>query len=208
MDNSKLKIKEAIFREEFDKLTEDMKEDMGGSNLLEEIDKYCIDNSIPNVDEQVGKLFSILVKTSGAKNILEIGTGVGYSTIWLALAARENKGKVLTIERNSNHASIAREYFKKANLKNINLLNGEALVLLQNIDEKFDFVFIDATKDEYIYYIKLISTKLVKPALIVADNAISHAIEVSDYLDYVRTDENISSVLIPIRAGLELSYFN
>ena len=185
-----------------------MMEDMGANKLLEEIDKYCIDNSIPNVDEQVGKLFSILIKTSGAKNILEIGTGVGYSTIWLALAAKHNRGKVLTIERNSNHARVAGEYFKKANLKNINILNGEALVLLQNLDEKFDFVFIDATKDEYIYYIKLISTQLMKPALIVADNAISHANEVSDYLDYVRTDENISSVLIPIRAGLEVSYFS
>ena len=177
------------------------------SNLLEEIDRYCADNSIPNVNKDVGKLFSILIKTSGSKNILEIGTGVGYSTIWLALAAKENKGKVLTIDKDSDHSRIAGEYFKSADLKNITVLHGDALVLIQNLDEKFDFVFIDAAKDEYIDYIKLIYTKLMKPALIVADNAISHADAVSDYLDYVRTEKNITSVLIPIRAGLEVSYF-
>ena len=155
----------------------------------------------------VGKLFSILVKTSGANNILEIGTGAGYSTIWLALAAGENGGKVLTIEKDQEHARVAGEYFKKADLKNINILNGDAKELLQNFDEKFDFVFIDAVKIEYIDYIKLIYNKLKKPALIVADNTISHAEFVSDYLEFVRTDKSITSVLIPIRAGLEISYF-
>jgi len=180
---------------------------MDTDKLLEEIDQYCIDNSIPNVDMEVGKFFSILIRTSGAKNILEIGTGAGYSTIWLALAAGENRGKVLTIEKDSDHARVAGEYFKKANLNNVNILNADALELLQNLDEKFDFVFIDAVKNEYIDYIKLIYAKLIKPALIVADNAISHAESVSDYLEFVRTDKSITSVLIPIRAGLEVSYF-
>jgi len=176
--------------------------------LLDEIDRYCTDNFIPNVDKEVGKLFSILIKLSRARNILEIGTGVGYSTILLSVAVRENRGKVLTIERNSGHAEAAGEYFRRADLKNIVILNGDALVLLQNLDEKFDFVFIDAAKEEYIGYIKAIYAKLMKPSLIVADNAISHVEAVSEYLDYVRTDKNISSVLIPIRAGLEVSYLS
>jgi len=188
-------------------LTEDNIEDMDTNKLLEEIDQYFIDNSIPNVNMEVGKLFSILIWTSGAKNILEIGTGAGYSTIWLALAAKENNGKVLTIEKDSGHARIAGEFIKKANLENVNILNADAIKLLQNLDEKFDFVFIDAAKDEYFDYIKLIYAKLMKPSLIVADNAISHADAVSDYLDYMRTEKNITSVLIPIRAGLEVSYF-
>ena len=176
--------------------------------LLEEIDRYCADNSIPNVDKEVGMLFSILIRASRARNILEIGTGVGYSTIWLSVAARENQGKVLTIERDSGHADAAGEYFRKADLDNVKILNGDALALLQTIDEKFDFVFIDAAKEEYIDYIKAIYSKLVKPSLIVADNAISHGEAVSDYLEYVRNDKNISSVLIPIRAGLEVSYLS
>ena len=185
-----------------------MVKDMDIDKVLDEIDRYCADNAIPNVDKEVGMLFSILIKVSRARNILEIGTGVGYSTIWLASAARENQGKVLTIERNSAHAEVARKYFLKAGLKNVNILNGDALVLLQELDEKFDFVFIDAAKEEYIDYIKAIYAKLLKPSLIVADNAISHVEAVSDYLDYVRTDKNILSVLIPIRAGLELSYLS
>ncbi len=189
-------------------MTGDMAKDTDVGKLLEEIDRYCEDNSIPNVDKEVGTLFSILIRASRARNILEIGTGVGYSTIWLSIAARENEGKVLTIERDRGHAEVAGKYFRKADLDNINVLNGDALVLLQTIDEKFDFVFIDAAKDEYIDYIKAIYPKLVKPSLIVADNAISHVEVVSDYLDYVRNDKNISSVLIPIRAGLEVSYLS
>ena len=185
-----------------------MVKNMDIGKVLDEINRYSTNNAIPNVDKEVGMLFSILIKASRARNILEIGTGVGYSTIWLALAARENQGKVLTIEKDSDHARVAAEYFKKANLKNVNILNADALGLLKNLDEKFDFVFIDAAKEEYIDYIKLIYTKLVKPSLIVADNAISHLEAVSDYLDYVRTDKNISSVLIPIRAGLEVSYLS
>ena len=189
-----------------------MNEDLGNSmdigKLLDEIDRYCIDNSIPNVDKEVGKLFSILIKVSRARNILEIGTGAGYSTIWLSIAARENRGKVLTIEKDSGNAEVAGDYFRKAGLKNVNILKGDALALLQNLDEKFDFVFIDAAKEEYISYIKAIYAKLMKPSLIVADNAISHVDAISDYLDYVRTDKNISSVLIPIRAGLEVSFLS
>jgi len=191
-----------------DKLNEDVVKNMDIGKVLDEIDRYCTDNAIPNVDKEVGTLFSILIKASRARNILEIGTGAGYSTIWLASAARENQGKVLTIERNSAHAEVAGKYFLKAGLKNVNILNGDALVLLQQLDEKFDFVFIDAAKEEYIDYIKFIYAKLMKPSLIVADNAISHVETVSDYLDYVRTDKNILSVLIPIRAGLEVSYLS
>ena len=189
-------------------MNKDLGKSMDIGKLLDEIDQYCIDNSIPNVDKEVGKLFSILIKASRARNILEIGTGAGYSTIWLAIAAKENRGKVLTIERDNGNAEVAGDYFRRAGLKNVNILNGDALALLQNLDEKFDFVFIDAAKEEYISYIKAIYAKLMKPSLIVADNAISHVDAISDYLDYVRTDKNISSVLIPIRAGLEVSFLS
>jgi len=130
-------------------LNEDLGKSMDIDKLLDEIDQYCIDNSIPNVNKDVGMLFSILIKTSRAKNILEIGTGAGYSTIWLAIAARENRGKVLTIERDSGNAEVAGDYFRKAGLNNVNILNGDALALLQNLDEKFDFVFIDAANQLY-----------------------------------------------------------
>ena len=189
-------------------MNEDIVKEMDVSKLLDEIDQYCTENSIPNVDKEVGKLFSILIKASRARNILEIGTGVGYSTIWLSVAAGENQGKVLTIERDSGRAEAAGEYFRKAGLINVNILNGDALALLQNLDEKFDFVFIDAAKEEYIDYIKAIYAKLMKPSLIVADNAISHVEAVSDYLNYVRSDKNFTTVLIPIRAGLEVSYLS
>lgn len=177
-------------------------------NLLEEIDEFCVGNFIPNINKEVGKLLSILIKTSKSKNILEIGTAVGYSTIWLALAVKENNGKVTTIEINKDLVKIAKENFRKANLSNVKVLEGDALKILKSLKDKFDFVFIDATKNEYLNYLKLINSKLKRPSLIAADNAISHEQYMLDYLDYVRNNKNINSVLVPIRAGVEVSYLN
>ena len=176
--------------------------------LLKEVDEFCIKNFIPNINEDVGKLLTILIRSSKSKNILEVGTAVGYSTIWLALAVKENKGKVTTIEMNKDFVKISKENFRKANLNNIKILEGNALEVLKSLKGKFDFVFIDATKNEYLNYLKLISSNLNKPSLIVADNAISHEQYMLDYLDYVRNNKSITSVLVPIRAGVEVSYLS
>jgi len=136
------------------------------------------DNIFYTVNRETGKLLHLLVKSKNPKNVLEIGTSIGYSTIWLASALKN--GKLITLERLKERADIARKFFKKAKL-NIKLIEGDALKTIPKT--KFDVVFLDATKSEYLKYLKKV--KFNKNALVIADNTISHASKMKDFLDYV-----------------------
>lgn len=148
-----------------------------------------------NISYKTGKFLRFLVELRKPKKILEIGTGTGYSTKWLA----SKNDKVVTIEKDKKRIKVAKKRLSK--YKNIEILEGDAVEILKKLKKRFDFVFIDARKREYITYIKLV--KLNKNALVVADNVISHKEKVRDYLRYVR--KNFKSVLVPIGKGLEVS---
>lgn len=159
-----------------------------------------------NIPPETGEFFYMLVKISKAKNILEVGTSNGYSTIWLAEAARQNNGKVTTIEIVDHKIKMAAENFKRAKLgKIITQIQGDALKEIPKLTGKFDFLFLDAMKEDYIKYFKLAYTKLAKNSIIVADNAIQFEKYMKTYLDYVRNNKNLRSVLVPIGSGVEFS---
>ena len=158
-----------------------------------------------NISADTGEFFYILVLISKAKNILEVGTSNGYSTIWLAEAVKRNKGKVTTIEISEHKVRMAIENFKRANLGNIKIVHGDALEEIPKLKGKFDFLFLDAIKEDYINYFKLAYPKLAKNALIVADNAIMFEKYMKDYLNYVRNHKDLKSVLVPIGSGVEFS---
>ena len=158
-----------------------------------------------NIPPDTGEFFYMLVLISKAKNILEVGTSNGYSTIWLAEAAKQNKGKVTTIEIAEHKIHIAEENFKRAKLKNIKIIKGDALKEILKLKGKYDFLFLDAVKEDYINYIKLAYPKLAKGAVIVADNAIMFGKFMKDYFLYVENHKNLRSVLVPIGSGVEFS---
>ena len=163
-------------------------------------------NGYYNISPDTGEFFHILVLISKAKNILEVGTSNGYSTIWLAEAAKQNKGKATTIEVSDFKVNMASGTFKRARLdKTIKIIHGDALEEISKLKGKFDFLFLDAIKEDYINYFKLAYPKLTKNAVIVADNAIMFAKYMKDYLNYVRTNKNFRSVLIPIGSGVEFT---
>lgn len=125
-------------------------------NLLVNIKKEAIAINRPiNINPEEGKLLQILIKLGNYKKILEIGTFYGYSTIWLARIVKDiNDAKIYTIEKDVDSVKIARENFKKANLEDkIIILNDTAENILQNLDEKFDMIFIDAEKNHYLQYL-------------------------------------------------------
>jgi predicted O-methyltransferase YrrM len=108
-----------------------------------------------------------------AQAILEIGTAIGYSTIWLARAAEITGGHVTTIDMNKDRCARALIYFERAGLQNcITALEGDARKLLQKLDSTFDFVFIDAAKGEYLEYLKLIYPLIAPGGLLVVDNVL------------------------------------
>ena len=158
-----------------------------------------------NISPDTGKFFHILVLISKAKNILEVGTSNGYSAIWLAEAVKQNNGKVTTIEIATHKVKMAAENFKRAKLSNIKIVHGDALKEIPKLKGKFDFMFLDAMKEDYINYFKLAYPKLAKNAVVAADNAIMFERYMRDYLDYVRSSKSLRSVLGPIGSGVECS---
>jgi predicted O-methyltransferase YrrM len=120
----------------------------------------------------------------------------GYSAILMAAAAadmRHAEGKVVTIEIDRSVADIARKNVADAGLsEKINVIVGDALKVISRLDWKFDFLFLDAAKDEYLTYLKLAEDKaLNKGAVIVADNVEVSKNEMLDYLEYVRSSGGI-----------------
>ncbi len=158
-----------------------------------------------NISADTGQFFNILISISKAKNVLEVGTSNGYSAIWLGEAAKHNKGKITTIEISEHKVKMAAENFKRANLSNIKIVHGDALKEIPKLKGKFDFLFLDAVKEDYINYFKLAYPKLAKNAVIVADNAIMFERYMKDFLIYVRNHKNLRSVLVPIGSGVEFS---
>lgn len=175
--------------------------------LLNELEVFGRENKgFHNIPPETGTFFHILVRASKAKNILEVGTSNGYSTIWLGEAIRYNKGKITTIDISEHKAKMAQDNFKRANLdKIINIIQGDALVEIPKLKDKFDFLFLDAIKEDYIKYFKLAYPKLKKNAIIVADNAIMFEKYMKSYLDYVRNFRELKSVLVPIGSGVEFT---
>lgn len=156
--------------------------------LLKNVRNQCLlnDRAI-TINPEEGKLIQTLIKLGNIKNILEIGTLYGYSTIWFARGI-SNNGKIITIEKERENAKIARENFNKLenNLSNnIEIINGDANEVLEKLVQKqlvFDMVFIDADKSSYPNYLNFTDKLLKKGGLIVADNTFLSGAVYNDYL--------------------------
>ncbi|MBI2546724.1 O-methyltransferase [Candidatus Woesearchaeota archaeon] len=161
--------------------------DLKSEEVLARIEEETKYRFMPIVGRKKGKLLEELVKRRKPKAILEIGTLVGYSAI---LMARNMKaGRIITIERSIRNAKQAEKNIKDAGFGNkVQVLAGDALKAIKRLKEKFDMVFIDAAKEEYVDYLKLLEKqKLIrKGTIIVADNAKIFADAMKEYLDFIR----------------------
>jgi predicted O-methyltransferase YrrM len=160
------------------------------------------------VGPETGQLLNTLIKGAGAKSILELGTSYGYSTVWLAEAARHTGGHVVSLELADYKARHARDALARAGLaEQVTIVEGSALDTLPGLAGPFDFVLIDLWKELYIPCLRLIYPKLTPGAFLAADNMLQpptwHA-EVQEYRRFARTLE-LDTVLLPIGSGVELS---
>lgn len=156
------------------------------NKLLKQLEEFGKKNYMFNISRKTGEFLNHLIKTNKPKNILEIGTSNGYSTIWLAIAAKEINAKITTIEQNQEKIKLAQKNFQKAGLTNIIIIHGNALEEIKKLKQKFDFVFIDAIKKEYFDYLLLLLPKLKKGSIITAHNVISHKEKLKTYLEFVQ----------------------
>ncbi len=165
-----------------------------------------------------GRVLSMISKLIQPKNILEIGTYTGYSALCLAEGLTKN-GALYTIDHNEELVDFQKKYFNMSNYKNnINTYLGNALDIIKTLDVKFDLVFIDADKANYINYFHAVIDKMNKGGVILSDNVLwsGKVIETPNpndqdtlaliaYNKLLNNDDRIETVLLPIRDGLTIS---
>lgn len=161
-----------------------------------------------NISRVTAEFLYTLIRTKNAKNVLEIGTSNGYSGIWLAKALKETGGHLTTIEFYDKRLDIAKENFKICKVDDIiTPLQGSALMHLEYLpdDAKFDFVFIDANKSEYIKYFELLDKHIEIDGLIACDNVLSHEEKCRPYIEAVNSNPDYENVVLALPAGLSLA---
>ena len=169
------------------------------------------DQLLLRVGPEAGRLINILAKGNEAKSILELGTSYGYSTVWLAEAARENGGKVTSLDLVSDKQVYAKGMLSKCGLSDYaEFISGDATDILKRLSGPFDFVLVDLWKDLYVACFDLLYPKLAPGALLVADNMLQPVAAREDanaYRRRVRSSKNMESILLTVGQGLEVSRY-
>jgi len=157
-----------------------------------------------NVERETGHWLALLVRATNAREVLEVGSSNGVSTIWLAAAARDNGGRVTGTEILPVRAADANNNLAAAGLDAVaRVVVGDARDTVATLSGRFDFVFIDAEKDDYVDHLEAVIDHVRPGGLILADNVISH--DVSAYQAAVRARSDLETVTIPIDRGVEFT---
>jgi len=156
-----------------------------------------------NVTRETGEFLALLVQATVARRILEVGTSNGYSTIWLAEAARTLGGSVTTIERSASKAQMAASNFAKAGLSDVIRIveneAGQALAVM--VDGSIDLLFLDSERGAYPRWWPDVRRILRPGGLVIADNATSHPDEMAPFVSLVRSDPEFTTSTVPIGKG-------
>jgi caffeoyl-CoA O-methyltransferase len=183
--------------------------------VVSEIEEYAAEHRIPIIGPAVARMLALFVQVSGAKRIFEMGSAIGYSTIWLARAAGQ-KGKVIYTDGDPEKARRATEYFRRAGVaKRIEVRVGNALELVKKVPGKFDLIFNDVDKHQYPDALRAALPKLRRGGLLITDNTLwsgkaarpaapddIHTQGVQEFNRLVYASKELYPVLIPLRDGV------
>ena len=170
------------------------------------------------ISKNIGMFYNIMLKSINAKKILEIGMSVGYSGLWFAdavMSSTQSDGQIITIDREKFKIDKATRNFEEAGVSSlITIREGEAKKILHEMKEEhgenyFDFIFIDADKENYIEYFDLCLPLVRKGGIIGADNILfpeRFNEMMADYLSHVRSNPNVQSITVPIDNGEEVTF--
>ena len=191
-------------------------------NIIEDRDylelrAYALENNVPIMNIESKEFIKTILAVKKPRSILELGTAIGYSSL---VFYKYTKADITSIELDKNTALIAKNNFQRYNIP-INLINDDALKALNNINQGFDFVFIDANKAHYEDYFKICANLLNDGGIIVADNVLFKGMVSNDdlvnkrmitivkrlrnYLAYVTDRKDFTTSIIPIGDGLTIS---
>ena len=186
--------------------------------LVLEMEKYAEEHNVPIVTKEVAEYLKFIVRNNNIKNVLEVGTAIGYSGILMAKEIEKNNGKLYTIEIDEERYNLAQENFKKSGLKNIVSIKGDAVEEIKKIDENFDFVFIDASKGHYLEFFEDSYKLLNKNGIIFIDNIMFRGYlykeypkrfktivrRLNEFIEYLYSREGGEFVLLPFGDGIGL----
>lgn len=183
--------------------------------VIGEMEDYAAQHRVPIIGPAVARLLALLAQTSGAKRIFEMGSAIGYSTIWLAQAAGP-QGKVFYTDGDPVNAERARDYFRRAGVaKRIQVGVGDALELLKKTTGKFDLIFNDVDKTQYPDALRVALPKLKRGGLFITDNTLwsgkvaraagaedHNTQSIQQFNRLVYEAKELYPVLIPLRDGV------
>lgn len=188
---------------------------------LEKFREYCESRVLPIIHKEVGQFIKLTINQLNAKRIIEVGTNVGYSSIFMSHVMK-NEGNVVTLERSEKFYEEALKNIKDFGLeKNIEVRFGDAVENLDNIDGTFDMAFIDAAKSYYKTFFDK-CCKMMKPGgIIISDNVLYQGMIATDdlvvrrkktlvrnlrnYLEYISHDERYITSVLPLGDGLAVT---
>jgi predicted O-methyltransferase YrrM len=158
------------------------------------------------LDPDAAKFVSLLAVSKKAKTIVEVGTGFGYSTLWLAYAAASTGGKVISCEIDPARAQQAQANVDKAKMTGyVEIITGDAREILRHRTEPVDLLFIDAEYGQYETYFDVVYKRMGVGSIIVADDVVEAENDLMDYTTYVQNHPNLESVTIALGQGVEFS---
>jgi len=190
--------------------------------LFTEIEKECMRDYVPLIEPEVGQLLQVLLGIKQAEKILEIGTGLGYSTLWMAMAPDQGNRRITTVEIESERHKRACHYFKEAGVSSIiTPLLGDAREVISKLEGPFDFVFMDAAKGQYPEFFQKVWPLLVPGGVLVIDNILLNGWVIDMYwperrkktmvcrlrelLEMLQNHPELSTTVLPLGDGVSVS---
>jgi predicted O-methyltransferase YrrM len=160
-----------------------------------------------NLEPATAEVVAMLLQIAGTRDVLEIGTSNGYSTIWLAATIGPLGGRVTSIDKDPQKHALARENLAAVDLlRYVDLRLGDATEIAARLTGPFDCLFFDADRISAPKQLEILLPKLALPGLLLADNALSHPDQIAGYLARIEEMERISHTIIPVGKGLSVAY--
>ena len=189
--------------------------DTGNTPFLDELEEQALADYVPVIRREMQSFLKVMLKLKQPLRILEVGTAVGFSTLLFCEYAPEG-ARITTIEKYEKRIPIARDNFKRAGRENqIRFLEGDAAEILGTLDERFDFIFMDAAKGQYIHFLPDVMRLLEVGGILISDNVLQdgdiieshYAVErrnrtiykrMREYLYQLKHDERLMTSILPI----------
>ena len=192
------------------------------SEIIETIEQEALDTCVPIIRKETQSFLKVLLLMKRPLRILEVGTAIGFSAILMSEYMPEG-GHITTIEKYEKRIPIARENFKRAGREGqITLIEGDALEVMQSLTGPYDFIFMDAAKGQYIYYLPEVIRLLAPQGILMSDNILQDgdiiesrfAVErrnrtihsrMREYLYELKHNELLQTSILPLGDGVALS---